>query len=261
MSKVGVHTRGTACALSGASTHPRGPEGDVVFRQEQRTTSLQLTDESLPQRHPVPRRGRRPSRLLRLERLGRAWHARHRGRVWPDPRQEYEAMGIMNCGSCTPSGCGTDPRGPCRRSTAIIDIGARGRREIGTKVNMLHIWALATRPELRPRHRARAQPARPRLQGRPRSRDCFGVVRRLYKGLWGDGPMLDVDARLPRAGPRGIRPGSSVSSADRSARRSPRAAAFQRFNGATELLGFLLHFDNRLGLGDHGPYPTEDGGF
>ena len=28
-----------------------------------------------------------------------------------------------------------------------------------------------------------------------------------------------------------------------------------------QLLVFLLYFDNRLGLGDSGPYPTEDGGF
>ena len=38
-------------------------------------------------------------------------------------------------------------------------------------------------------------------------------------------------------------------------------SAFQRFNGSAELMGFLLHFDNRLGLGDSGPYPLPDGGF
>jgi hypothetical protein len=38
-------------------------------------------------------------------------------------------------------------------------------------------------------------------------------------------------------------------------------AAFQRFNGATEMLGFLVHFDNRSGLSDTGPYPHPDGGF
>ena len=27
------------------------------------------------------------------------------------------------------------------------------------------------------------------------------------------------------------------------------------------MMGFLLHFDNRLGVGDHGPYPLDDGGF
>ena len=38
-------------------------------------------------------------------------------------------------------------------------------------------------------------------------------------------------------------------------------SAFQKFSASTELLGFLHHFDNRLGLGDHGPYTLPDGGF
>ena len=36
---------------------------------------------------------------------------------------------------------------------------------------------------------------------------------------------------------------------------------YTKFNATAQLLVFLLHFDNRLGLGDSGPYPTEDGGF
>jgi hypothetical protein len=38
-------------------------------------------------------------------------------------------------------------------------------------------------------------------------------------------------------------------------------ALFQKFSASTELMGFLLHFDNRSGLADTGPYPTSDGGF
>ena len=38
-------------------------------------------------------------------------------------------------------------------------------------------------------------------------------------------------------------------------------ALFQKFSASTELMGFLLHFDNRSGLADSGPYPTGDGGF
>lgn len=38
-------------------------------------------------------------------------------------------------------------------------------------------------------------------------------------------------------------------------------AAFQKFNASAELLGFLHHFDNRLGLGDSGPYELAGGGF
>ncbi|HEV7536770.1 MAG TPA: hypothetical protein VGP90_14110, partial [Acidimicrobiia bacterium] len=38
-------------------------------------------------------------------------------------------------------------------------------------------------------------------------------------------------------------------------------ATFRRFNATTELFGFLLHYDNRTGMGDSGPYPLPDGRF
>ena len=173
------------------------------------------------------------------------------------PRQEYEAMGIMNCWFMHPEWLRTieDRVG----IDGIIDIGARGRREIGTKVNMLHIWALATAPSF-----GRGIALELNLHDldfkADRIRDCFGVVRRLYKGLWGDGPMLTSmrdfegavleDAWIERF------------AADRIELDGAEArATFQRFNGAAEMMGFLLHFDNRLGVGDHGPYPLDDGGF
>ncbi|MET0829792.1 MAG: hypothetical protein ABWY26_09745, partial [Microbacterium sp.] len=36
---------------------------------------------------------------------------------------------------------------------------------------------------------------------------------------------------------------------------------FQRFNGGTGITSFLLHFDNRCGVADSGPYPLPDGGW
>jgi hypothetical protein len=38
-------------------------------------------------------------------------------------------------------------------------------------------------------------------------------------------------------------------------------AAFRAFNAATEMAGFLLHYDCRAALCDTGPYPLPDGGF
>jgi hypothetical protein len=38
-------------------------------------------------------------------------------------------------------------------------------------------------------------------------------------------------------------------------------AAFKRFNATTELFGFLLHYDNRAGMCDSGPYDVPGGGF
>lgn len=36
-------------------------------------------------------------------------------------------------------------------------------------------------------------------------------------------------------------------------------ATFRRFNASIELLSFLMHYDNRVGLSDSGPYLTEEG--
>jgi hypothetical protein len=38
-------------------------------------------------------------------------------------------------------------------------------------------------------------------------------------------------------------------------------ATFRQFNAATELLGFIVHYDCRFGLQDTGPYPVPGGGF
>src|SRR5690606_7624525 len=60
------------------------------------------------------------------------------------PRQEYEALGIMNSWFRHPAWLrviaekvGTD---------GLIEIGRTCRREIGTKVNLLHSWAMLTAP-------------------------------------------------------------------------------------------------------------------
>lgn len=173
------------------------------------------------------------------------------------PRQEYEAMGIMNCWFRHPEWLtaiqervGVD---------GIVDIGARARQEIGTKVNLLHIWACAAAPSfgrgIALELKLHDYDYRTALITR-----TMTIARRLYKGLWGSGPMFS-SMRGYRAlvlDPSWVTRFESdrISLSDEQAR-----SAFQRFNGALELLGFLLHFDNRLGLGDSGPYPTSEGGF
>jgi hypothetical protein len=68
------------------------------------------------------------------------------------PRQEYEALGIMDSWFHHPEWLraiqdrlGVD---------GIVDLGSRARTEIGTKINMLHVLGLRERAELRPWHRA-----------------------------------------------------------------------------------------------------------
>ena len=235
---------------------PKGVEGHAVMEAEMSTRVLYADDDTMHRDLTV----KEVNEAIRYY-TWNEWNAlasrATEGESGLIPRQEYEAMGIMNCWFMHPEWMraiedrvGID---------GIIDIGARGRREIGTKVNMLHIWAMATAPSF-----GRGIALELNLHDldfkADRIRDCFGVVRRLYKGLWGDGPMLT--SMRDFEGP--VLEDSWIErfQADRVELDDPDArTTFQRFNGAAEMQGFLLHFDNRLGVGDHGPYHLADGGF
>lgn len=237
-------------------TIPKGVEGDRVMQAEMKTRVLYADDDSL----------RRDLTVAEVNEAIRyytwnEWNAlasrATEGESGLIPRQEYEAMGIMHCWFRHPEWLrviedriGID---------GMIEIGSLGQREIGTKVNMLHLWALATAPSF-----GRGIALELNLHDfdykADRIRDSFGVVRRLYKGLWGEGPILTSMRNFE--GPVLERSWINRFLADRISLDDDTArSTFQRFNGAAELMGFLLHFDNRLGVGDHGPYPLDDGGF
>lgn len=235
---------------------PHGVEGDKIMQAEMNTRVLYADDDSM-------------HRELTLEEVNEAvryytwneWDALSaratEGESGLIPRQEYEAMGIMHCWFRHPNWLRAveDKIGVDK----VIEIGALGRNEIGTKVNMLHLWALATASSF-----GRGIALELNLHDldykADRIRDCFGIVRRLYKGLWGEGPMLtsmrDYKAEILDRGWIDRFAADRISLEDSDTR-----STFQRFNGSAELMGFLLSFDNRLGVGDHGPYPLEDGGF
>ncbi|MFZ7088799.1 PEP-utilizing enzyme [Curtobacterium sp. RRHDQ10] len=234
---------------------PKGLEGDRIMQEKMTTKVLFVDDDALPD--------------LTREEVNDAigyytwneWDAlasrATEGESGLIPRQEYEAMGLMNCWFMHPKWLRAieDRVG----KQGVIDIASVAKREIGTKVNMLHIWAMATAPSFGRGIALELNLHEEDYKG-DRIRDAFGVVRRMYKGFWGNGPILTsmkgyqaevldrdwidrfTEDRL-----------SLAADADRS--------TFQRFQGASELMGFLLHFDNRLGVSDHGPYPTDDGGF
>jgi hypothetical protein len=235
---------------------PHGAEGDRIMRAEMTTRVLYADDDSM----------RRDLTITEVNEAIRyytwnEWDAlaarATEGESGLIPRQEYEAMGIMNCWFRHPEWLRAveDRVG----ADGVIEIGSLGRREIGTKVNMLHLWALATATSFG-RGIALELNLHDLEYKADRVRDCFGIVRRLYKGLWGDGPVLSSmrGFEAPILEPSWIERfrADRISLADDSVR-----GVFQRFNGAAELMGFLLHFDNRLGLGDTGPYPLPDGGF
>jgi hypothetical protein len=174
------------------------------------------------------------------------------------PRQEYEAVGLVQIWQRYPELMRwiTDQIGV----DGLYEVGGTSRREIGTKVNALHIWGSGF-PLGMGRALAMALGA---VTGNGREadlRDAMQFMRRLHTGLRGPGqpmfgsqngyvnPILSadwverfLDERRPLSDPEARTRG-------------------QRFSANTELMGFLLHFDNRCGLHDTGPYPTPDGGF
>lgn len=236
---------------------PKGSEGDAVMRAEMSTRVLYGDPDTLHRDLTVAE----VNEAIRYY-TWNEWNAlasrATEGESGLIPRQEYEAMGIMHCWFRHPDWLraiedrvGID---------GMIEIGSRARTEIGTKINMLHLWALATAPSFG-RGIALELNLHDLDYAADRIRDCFGVVRRLYTGLWGEGEAFLTSMKEFR-GP--VLEDSWIErfAADRLDLAEPDVrSTFQRFNGAAELMGFLLHFDNRLGVSDHGPYPLDDGGF
>ncbi|MFF0710387.1 PEP-utilizing enzyme [Gordonia sputi] len=235
---------------------PPGLEGDAIMRKRLGSNVLDLDDPEFDRELSIDETNDVLHYLAWNEWDALAARATE-GESGLIPRQEYEAMGIMDSWFHHPLWLKAiqDRVGP----EGMTEIAARAKNEIGTKINLLHIWACASASsfgrgialELKLHdfdYRTSVLPA------------AMSTVRRMYKGIWGTGPMFSSmrDYRAPILDSAWIDRFSSdrieiTGDAERS--------TFQRFNGALELLGFLVHFDNRLGLGDSGPYPTEDGGF
>jgi PEP-utilising enzyme, mobile domain len=237
-------------------TVPHGPDGDAIMQAEMKTRVLYADDDSVHRDLTVAE----VNEAIRYY-TWNEWDAlaarATEGESGLIPRQEYEAIGIMNCWFRHPEWLRAiqDRVGP----DGMVEIGSLGRREIGTKVNMLHLWALATATSF-----GRGIATELNLHDldykADRVRETFAIARRLYKGLWDSGPILSSmrGFHAPVLDPAWIeRFSADRTPLDDEATR----AAFTRFNGAAELMGFLMHFDNRLGLGDSGPYPLPDGGF
>jgi hypothetical protein len=175
------------------------------------------------------------------------------------PRQEYEAFGGIQIWQRYPELLRfiTDEVGVA----GLHRIGGISRREIGTKANMLHIWCLGFTVGLG----RGLSVGLGKLGAHEREadlRDGLQFMRRLYTGLRGGpgqpmfntmsgyvSPLLDGDW-LTRFRDEVV----PITDPETRSR-------YQRFSANTELMGFLLHFDNRCGLHDTGPYPTGDGGF
>lgn len=235
---------------------PHGAEGDAIMQAKLTTGVLDLTDESTA----------RPLRLAEVNDVltyltWNEWDAlaarATEGESGLIPRQEYEALGILNAWFRHPGWLRVlEERVGAQ---GVIDIGASAQREIGTKVNLLHAWAVLCAPFFG-RGIAIEMGLHDEHRGAAELLPSATTARRLYKGMWGDGgmftsmrnyhaPLLDASWLERFAADR-------IELTDADSR-----SAFQKFNASAELLGFLHHFDNRLGLGDSGPYELPDGGF
>ena len=243
----------------GEPEYVRGPEGDLAFRKSLKTNVLQLTDESLKSDTLTPDEADDVIAYYGWniwDVLGTRATEGENGLI---PRQEYEALSTVEYMTKFPElwDLITEEVG----GDGVIEIGATARREIGTKVNALHVWCAGASfvtgrgitmglGHFGPTDRAEAI-AR-----------AFQFNRRLARGMWGDEggmfasqrnyrvPLLEGTPWLERFRDEAV-------FFDDPAQK----ALYTKFNATAQLLVFLLHFDNRLGLGDSGPYPTEDGGF
>jgi hypothetical protein len=139
-------------------------------------------------------------------------------------------------------------------------VGASARHTIGSKVNPLHIWSSGV----------------PMALGRGIAVDlgihradehtedlaaAMQFTRRLYRGMWDDnGHMMTAGrgyaAPILQADVLDRLKADRTEIVDGEQRKQ-----FQRFNGVTGITSFLMHFDNRAGVADSGPYPLEDGGW
>ena len=167
----------------GQPEYIRGPEGDIAFRKSLKTNALQLTDESLKSDTLSPDEADDVIAYYGWniwDVLGTRATEGENGLI---PRQEYEALSTVEYMQKFPElwDLITEEVG----GDGVIDIGATARREIGTKVNALHVWCAGASfvtgrgitmglghygPTDRAESIARA----------------FQFNRRLARGMWGD---------------------------------------------------------------------------
>src|SRR5690606_21560841 len=141
----------------------------------------------------------------------------------------------------------------------VMEIGARSRREIGTKVNCVHDWCIGAVGFGMGRCGLLALEV---FQPDDYIEESNEILKFMQRVLWGnrqDGEILnsqDASRRLIHEKPVIERLTSQL---ERLQPGSPDHDMLIKFNAASELLSFLDHYDCRLGLGDTGPYPLPNG--
>lgn len=173
------------------------------------------------------------------------------------PRQEYEILAFMHEFYRWPEflRLATDEVG----AQGLLDIGASARREIGTKVNSVHDWCIGAVGFGMGRCGLLALEAIGPDEYVEESNTMLKFMQRILWGKRQDGYILNSQDRYRCAIHDDDFLQTLTSQLVPLEDGSPDHSAFTRFNAASELLAFLQHFDNRLGLGDTGPYELPNG--
>ncbi|ACK52335.1 conserved hypothetical protein [Methylocella silvestris BL2] len=173
------------------------------------------------------------------------------------PRQEYEILAFMNEFYRWPEilRMTTDEIG----AEGVINIGATARREIGIKVNAVHDWCIGAVGFGMGRCGLLALEA---IKPNDYVEESNEILKFMQRVLWGkrqDGYILNSQNRYRCAIHDKDVIETLASHIEYFEPGSDKHQKFTRFNASAELLAFLDHFDNRLGLGDTGPYELADG--
>ena len=173
------------------------------------------------------------------------------------PRQEYEALAVMQNFLRWPEFFEliTQTVGP----GGVVRLGETGAREIGTKVNNLRTWDAAGGFLMGYCLLQALEWAKPGDFVRDIN---IGLkfFQRISYGFRHDGYILSSQdrSRAPSLYPYWIermeREAEALGGED-----APKRMMFRDLNAVASLLGFFIHFDCRMGMGDSGPYELGDG--
>lgn len=171
------------------------------------------------------------------------------------PRQEYETVSFVQQRALYPDAVRliTEKIGV----EGIIEAGRVCHTTVGSKLNHLRNYSSAMMGCLG-RGIAVELGLEDRDSGRQDMVELIQYARRGWHGAWGEGRALASSNgyKLPFLAQEVL--DSLVSQVE--PLEDPEAMAiFRRFNASTELFGFMLHWDARMGMGDTGPYTLPDG--
>lgn len=173
------------------------------------------------------------------------------------PRQEYETISFVHMWATFPE--------LFRKLTkeigaeGVVKLGATPRHEFSTQVNVTRHFGTPMCTLV-----GRGIAVNLGLDKATNRREDVETMvqfcRRLQHGVWGGGPGF-VSGRGFKSNclePQIV----NQLLADETPLDDPELrTAFKKFNAATELFGFLMHYDCRAGLCDSGPYDVPGGGF